>query len=78
MDKDFKLSGLRVNLNSELDDGSSVSMHTDYGSGDLSGDKVSGYFTYDKLGKFVTISLSNATYNGYGVDLDVKYKFVRS
>lgn len=78
LDKDFKLSGLRVNLNSELDDGSSVSMHTDYSSGDLSGDKVSGYFTYDKLGKFVTISLSNATYNGYGVDLDVKYKFVRS
>ncbi len=78
LDKDFKLSGLRVNLNSELDDGSNVSMHNDYGSSDLSGDKVSGYFTYDKLGKFVTISLSNATYNGYGVDIDVKYKFVRS
>ena len=78
LDKEFKLSGLRVNLNSELDDGSNVSMHNDYNSGNLSGDKVSGYFTYDKLGKFVTISLSNATYNGYGVDLDVKYKFVRS
>lgn len=78
LDKDFKLSGLRVNLNSDLDDGSKVSMHNDYGSSDLSGNSVSGYFTYDKLGKFVTISLSNATYNGYGVDLDVKYKFVRS
>lgn len=77
LDEDYALDNIKVNLVSELDDGSTINLSALFNENALKNqESVSGAFTYENIGKYVTLSLSDIVYSGYNLDMDVRYKFV--
>ena len=75
LDKDYSLDALTVNLNTELDTGEVISYASTFNNGTLTNkESVSGSFTFENIGEFATISLSDVKFSGYYIDVDVRYK----
>jgi len=77
LDEDYTLDKIKVNLVSTLEDGTSINLSSVFNEDALKDqESVSGAFTYENIGKYVTLSLSDIIYSGYNLDMDVRYKFV--